>query len=177
MFWRCCCCQPLIELRWRELPLLKPDSEDKSALVREYSADKRHTRYNIQIIGCYEKKVSKWMEPWCCCFNVIWVCFTLVRQQHPLPTDCCNNTFERSDTNTNTNTLLLIIMLIKTTIKTNNNKNNNNVIKCWVLFQHTIRLAHRTLCDAPETFWGCVIGLQQCLDSKEPVFPQTTESY
>lgn len=28
-----------MEPRWRELPLLKPDREDRSALLREYSAN------------------------------------------------------------------------------------------------------------------------------------------
>lgn len=50
MFWRCCCCHPLIEPRCRELPLLKPDRDDRSVLFREYSVDKH----------AHKKKKRRW---------------------------------------------------------------------------------------------------------------------
>ncbi len=51
MFWIWCCCHPLIEPRCRVLALLKPDIEDRSALLREYSKRKHRTWVNICILN------------------------------------------------------------------------------------------------------------------------------
>lgn len=37
MLCRCCCCQPVTDPRWSALAVLNPDSDDRSALLREYS--------------------------------------------------------------------------------------------------------------------------------------------
>lgn len=52
MLCRCCCCQPVTDPRWRALAVLKPERDDRSALLREYSRAKTREegkRFTLEI--------------------------------------------------------------------------------------------------------------------------------
>lgn len=57
----CCCCQPVTEPRWRALAVLNPESDDKSALLSEYSRDKHKKWKNLTF---KEKMVEELQTIW-----------------------------------------------------------------------------------------------------------------